>query len=370
MKSRRFWVKGNRDDYAHYLARTNNANLLDVSSPFHFEIKSREFSSMILRHVSVWGQCSNSYHLQDAFIGLMIALPGSGFSTQANGQVDLKPCDHHRIHWQFASDDLVYAHHLDSNVIYIRLETARLLTELAQRGLAISDIMALQGQEASTGLIRLCEPIEVHLEESGTPEEQDQWADRFLIDLVDELQLMGSLKAKRSNSASGTHVAASLQWLGNQHTVTAINLEQLAKAINVTPRTIQSSFQNQFRLTPMRWLKLWRISELHRRLFQNHNQSIDATTMVQDSGLGSVSTASKAYRSIHGKTPQEELRDTNLERNSSTRKSQYDRETTYTIDQAIELLSSLKENSEADESHAKPITLKIELSHASLASNY
>ena len=370
MNSRRFWVKGNRDDYAHYLARTNNANLLEVSSPFGFEIKSREFSSLILRHVSVWGKCSNSYHLQDAFIGLMVALPGSGFSTLANGQVDLKPCDHHRIHWQFASDDLVYAHHLDSNVIYIRLETARLLRELAQRGLAISDIMALQGQEASTGLIRLCEPIEVYLEERRSPEEQDQWADRFLIDLVDELQSMGSLKAKRSNSASSTHVAASLQWLCNQHTETAINLEQLAKAINVTPRTIQSSFQNQFRLTPMRWLKLWRISELHRHLLQNHNLSVDANMMVRGSGLGSISTATKTYRSIYGRTPQEDLRDINLETTNLARQSKYDRETTYTIEQAIDFLNSLKESSKDDESHAKLITLKVELSHPSLASSY
>jgi hypothetical protein len=44
-------VKGNRDDYAHFLARarTQNANLLDLRSPFRFEIKSWERSSFILR---------------------------------------------------------------------------------------------------------------------------------------------------------------------------------------------------------------------------------------------------------------------------------------------------------------------------------
>jgi hypothetical protein len=40
MNSRSFWVKGNREDYAHFLARarTQNANLLDVRTPFRFEI--------------------------------------------------------------------------------------------------------------------------------------------------------------------------------------------------------------------------------------------------------------------------------------------------------------------------------------------
>ena len=120
----------------------------------------------------------------------------------------------------------------------------------------------------------------------------------------------------------------------------------------------------------MRWLKLWRISELHRHLLQNHNQSIDANMMVRGSGLGSISTASKAYRSIYGRTPQEELRDTNLKTTNLARQSKYDRETTYTIEQAIDFLNSLKESSKANKSHAKLITLKVELSHPSLASSY
>ena len=65
MNSRSFWVKGNRDDYAHFLARTHNAELLAVSSPFCFEIKSREFSSLALRRVSVSGHCSLKLISQD-----------------------------------------------------------------------------------------------------------------------------------------------------------------------------------------------------------------------------------------------------------------------------------------------------------------
>ena len=343
MNSRSFWVKGNRDDYAHFLARSHNAKLLDVSAPFHFEIKSRELSSLILRRVSVWGQCANSYHLQDAFIGLMIALPGSGFSTRAPGQVDLKPCDHHSIHWHFASDEQVYSHHLNSDVFYIRIETARFLRLLACRGLAISDIMALHGREASSGLIRLCEQIELFIENSASPEEEDQWADHFLIELVDELQLISHLKTSRFKSSSATHVATSLQWVCNQSSAAAINLDQLAKAINVTPRTVQTSFQNQFKITPIRWLKLWRINQLHRLLFLNQGQHQNPNTLIQASGLGSSITANKAYRIIYSKSPQEELNLSKLTTIKSTEYLQNRGHKIYSIDEAIELLSALKE---------------------------
>jgi AraC-like DNA-binding protein len=368
MNSRSFWVKGNRDDYAHFLARSHNANLLDVSSPFRFEIKSRELSSLILRRVSVWGQCSNSYHLQDAFIGLMIALPGSGFSTRAPGQVDLKTCDHHSIHWHFASDEQVYSHHLDSNVLYIRIETARFLRLLACKGLDISDIMALHGREASAGLIRLCEQIELIIETSASPKEQDQWADQFLNKLVDNLQLMSYLKASKFSRSSGTHVAASLQWICNQNSAAAINLDQLARARNVTPRTLQTSFHYQFKMTPIRWLKLWRISELHRLLFLNQGQHHNSNTLTQESGLGSITTANKAYRTIYGKSPQEELTLTNLTENKSTEISGNKCCKVYSVDEALELLSDIKKTPQDQAQHDPIITLIVKISQQSKAS--
>lgn len=373
MNSRSFWVKGNRDDYAHFLARTHNADLLHVSTPFRFEIKSREFSSLVLRRVFVRGQCSNSYLLQDAHIGLMIALPGSGFSTKVadhfHPEVDLKRRDHPSIHWHFACDEQVYSHHLDSDVIYIRIEATRFLRELAFRGLGIAAIMALHGQEASSGLVRLCNPIEKLIDSTSSPQEQDEWVDQFLIDLIDELQVMATLKADSSGRSAGRHVTASLQWLDNQGETTAINLDQLAKAIKVTPRTIQTSFQNRFQMTPMRWLRLWRMSQLRRLLFHNHDRHENANTMVNASGLGSSTTTSKAYRAIYGRTPQEELTMTNIARDKIARIPQHDSTTIYTIDEAIKLLGNLKQNSkEQDQPHAF-IKLMVKLNQASIASD-
>jgi len=361
MKSRSFWVKGDRDDYAHFLARTHNANLLDVSSPFHFEIKSKEFSSLILRRVSIRGQCSNSYHLQDAFIGLVITRPGSGFSTGANGPIDRKQRDHHSIYWHFASDDKVYNHHDDSDAIYIRLETARFLRELAFQGLAFSTIMALHGQEASPGLIRLGEQADIHLQKSLSSEEQDQWADQFLIDLIAECQLMGSLKANRSSLLACHHVKTAIQWFCDQNSAAAINLEQLAKAIHATPRTIQASFQSQSKLTPMRWLKLWRLTQLHRLLFHNHDHHSNANAMIQASGLGSIDTASRAYRIIYDKTPLEEINLANLARGELAKDPIDNGKTTFTIEEAIAMLSSLKQASKGQNNLDQLVTLRVKL---------
>ena len=376
MNSRSFWVKGNRDDYAHFLARTHNADLLAVSSPFRFEIKSREFSSLVLRRVSVNGHCSNSYLLQDAFIGLMIALPGSGFSTRATDQidpeVDLKRRDYPSIHCHFACDERVFSHHLDSHVFYIRFEAARFLFELAFRGLGIASFMALDGKEASTNLMRLCEPIEKLIETTINLQEQDQWADQLLVDLMDELQVMATMKADSSSRSAGGHVIASLQWLDNQSAATAINLDQLATAINVTPRTIQTSFQNRFKITPMRWLKLWRFSQLHRLLFHNNDQQDYANTLVMECGLGSITTASRGYRAIYGRTPQEELDLTNHSRDNTARGLEYDGKTVYTLDQALELLGNLKLISQDQlQLQLQPfITLRVKLNQASNASNF
>jgi len=373
MNARSFWVKGNRDEYAHFLARTHNAHLIDISTTFDFEIKSKEFSSLILRRIRVRGQCSNSYLLQDAFIGLMISLPGSSFSTRANGNLDLKPCQHHRIHWHIACDEEVYAHHLNSNMIYIRIETCRLLRELAFRKIPINALMALDGQEASRGLIRLCEEIEQRLEASGNFSDLDEWADWLLVQVVDELQLMGSIKASKISKAANMHVAESLRWLCSQISDAAINLDQLAKAIHVTPRTIQTSFQNQFNMTPMRWLKLWRLSQLHRRLLSKDASNPFAIEMIQASGLGAINTATRAYRQIYGRNPQEELNVSNIHQDDFSTPIETTEDSTHTpttIDEAIKLLEGLRELSSQGINQQSLIHLTVRLNCPSLPSNY
>ena len=82
--------------------------------------------------------------------------PGGGFGTLASGHLDLKPCQQHRIHWHTACDQEVYSHHLFGDMIFIRIKTYRLLRKLANRKFALSTLTALDGHQASTGLIRIC----------------------------------------------------------------------------------------------------------------------------------------------------------------------------------------------------------------------
>jgi len=342
MTSRRFWVKGNRDDYAHFLARTHNANLIHVSSLFNFEIRSHETASLIARRVSIWGECSNNYQLSDAFIGLMITSPGSGFSTEANGSIDLKPCNHPRLLWHFSTSEPVYGHHVNSRIIYFRLESARFLHLLSNRGMALSVVVALHGQEASDTLIHIAEQLLNALEQISDPQTPDEWSDRFLRELVDELHCMSALKADRSMKAAQAHVGASLEWLVTQGS-DMVNLNQLAIAINVTPRTIQSSFQSQFRMTPMRWLKLWRINQLRSHLFNNPTHQQSANQLIEASGLGSLDTATRFYREIYGLTPQEEINKSNLARDGKNKKLTDAGKPLLSIDEAITLLQKLKQ---------------------------
>jgi len=120
----------------------------------------------------------------------------------------------------------------------------------------------------------------------------------------------------------------------------------------------------------MRWLKLWRLSQLHRLLFHNNGQLDNAATLIMESGLGSITTASKSYRAIYGRTPQEELDLTNHSRDNTARGLEYEGKTVYTIDQALELLGNLKLISQ-DQHQLQPlITLRVKLNQASIASNF
>jgi len=71
MNARSFWLREIGINIPHFSPRSHKANLLDRCATFDYEIKSMEFSSLILRRISICEQCSNCYLLQDAYIGLL-----------------------------------------------------------------------------------------------------------------------------------------------------------------------------------------------------------------------------------------------------------------------------------------------------------
>jgi len=361
MQARRFHIQGNRDDYAHFLARIHNATLIDVSSPFSFEIQGYETSSLIIRQVSVRGECSNTYRLQDAFIGLMIVYPGSGFSTNEDGHLNLATTSHHRLFWHVGGEKAVYGHHRNSRILYLRLESCRLLHTLSQHGLALNDILAVHGRESSLELVRICEELMELIGADHNDEDQDKIVDEYLQRLVLALDSLCSLHKSFSGLAASSYVADSLDWLIS-NSARQISLQDLALALNVTPRTVQNSFQKQFGISPMRWLKLWRLNSLRRQIFQSQGSNLLLAKLVRECQLGSSSTIASTYRTIYGVTPQQ---DYELCQNKSTiriRQAAAPKDLVYSIDEALTLLTELSQQESISSEGTQTILLKIRIS--------
>lgn len=361
MQARRFHIQGNRDDYAHFLARIHNATLIDVSSPFSFEIQGFETSSLIIRQVSVRGECSNTYRLPDAFIGLMIVYPGSGFSTAENGLSDLAPTAQHRLFWHVGGEKAVYGHHRNSRVLYLRLESCQLLRMLSQRGLALHDILAVHGRESSLELVRISEELLASIGADHDIEDQDKIVDEYLQQLTMALHSLCSLHRSFSGLACSSYVADSLDWLIN-NSARRISLQDLALALNVTPRTIQSSFQKQLAISPMRWLKLWRLNRLRRHIFRSQGSNFLLSKFVHECQLGSSRSIASTYRSIYGVTPQQDY-DLCLKKNTlSARDASRPTDLVYSIDEALTLLTALSQQTFNPGELSPTISLTIRLS--------
>jgi len=367
MPSRHFQIRGNRDDYAHFLARTHNATLIEVGSPFNFEINSYESSSLILREVSVRGECSNTYHLQDAFIGLMIVYPGSGFSTEEDGHRHLSPAQHHHLRWHVGGIIPIYSHHRHSSVLYLRFETSRFLFALAQHGLVLSDVLSTSGREPSAALIRRSEELFTLFREGYDSEQQDKCADEYLQQLIVELRSLCALHRNLSQLSSKSYVLDSMQWL-IEHSASRISLQHLALALNVTPRTIQIGFQKQFGLSPMRWLKLWRLTGLRRLIFRPRTSQQTLSHLIRESHLGAVSTTVATYRSIYGVTPQQDHQYIQSIAPASPFLPITFEEPTYSIDEALALLTTLKNQPYQAIQSNQIISLKVQIS-AKLGAN-
>ena len=75
------FLEGRLDRYRDFLKQTTNAELLDASEDFCFEITSVETPNLVVREVHTRGQASNGYEQGDAFFGLMLSHGPGAFST-------------------------------------------------------------------------------------------------------------------------------------------------------------------------------------------------------------------------------------------------------------------------------------------------
>ncbi len=300
-------LEGTAEQYRHFLGGIDRSALTAISDDFSFQIRTLQTPSLILREVTTQGQASNQAECGDAFFGLMLSHGPGGFSSRAPlpaaGPKPFAPS----LHWHWPND-LAHSHHRDSQVSYLRLESAGLLRQLALQHLRVDQLRRLQAVAASPGLIQLISSLQQRLNTSAEPDSRQQISDDFLPALGVQLRaLLLQLHPEGGGAtvASSRHLDTAIRWL-DLHLHEAITLPQLAAELGLTPRAVQACFRSRLGLSPMRWLKLARLSQLRQHLHHpdhRHRSTQQLKTLV---GLSSTSLNRQAYREIYGRSPAED----------------------------------------------------------------
>jgi len=297
-------LEGKADLYEQFLASAANANLLDISEDFHFRIQTIEGPPLLLRHVCTHGQTTNHGELSDAFYALMLSYPPGEFSSVAPLAPPGSRPEAPTIHWHGANRSCIN-HHRNSRVTYLRLESATLLRALAAEAIAVAQLASLQAVAAPASLVQLIEALGEQL--SGTNHQHHgAITEAFLRQLARELrQLLGPPRAR--NATAANHTSLAIEWM-MARLPEAIGLERLAGALALTPRTVQASFRSELALSPMRWLKLARLSQLRQLLWNPDLAHLSIQQLMGRSGLSDTSLNRSCYREVYGASPKEQRR--------------------------------------------------------------
>ncbi len=306
------FLEGRLDRYRDFLKQTANAELLDASEDFCFEITSVETPNLLLREVHTKGQASNGYEQGDAFFGLMLSHGPGAFSTGAPlPAAPLPPApllrahcsSPPRLHWHLPNTRAVN-HHRDSQVTYLRLEAAGLLRHLALAGLSVAELANLQDRELPEALVQLITQLGPRLE-GALAADQPALVEAFLADLCDQFQAMGL--AASAKSAAAFHVRDAIGRLVADPS-SPPELADLSCALGLTPRAVQASFRSRLGMAPMRWLKLHQLSQLRRLLCSSQHGDLTTDQLMGSCGLMATRSARESYREVFGLTPAEEQR--------------------------------------------------------------
>ncbi len=299
-------LEGKADRYQQFLSSAAQSNLVDISDDFHFRIQTIESPTLLVRHVSTYGQATNQGELSDAFFALMLSFHPGGFSSTG----PLSDAGPHpqgpTLHWHLAGHSCV-SHHHNAKVTDLRLESAALLRELSAQAIAVSQLNSLQGVAAPASLVRLIEALGEQLastELNGHP----TIIEAFFNRLGQELRhLLGPPTASDANAAG--HVSITMAWMISRLSK-SFSLQQLAKEIGLTPRSVQVCFKNRLDISPMRWLKLARMSQLREYLWSAERKHLSIQQLMGRSGLSNTSLNRQCYKDCYGVSPREEQHQT------------------------------------------------------------
>jgi AraC-like DNA-binding protein len=88
-----------------------------------------------------------------------------------------------------------------------------------------------------------------------------------------------------------------------------ISLQKLATEISLTPRSVQACFKSVLAISPMRWLKLARISKLRRLLWCGDIAHLSIQQLMGRCGLTDSSLNRQYYKDVYGVNPMEDRRE-------------------------------------------------------------
>ncbi|MFN5119164.1 MAG: helix-turn-helix domain-containing protein [Cyanobacteriota bacterium] len=294
-------LAGSLEEYEDFIQKGFNASVLKASSDFAFQITTTEAPQLVVREVHTTGSASNHYEWGDAFFGLMLSHPPGWFSSSNSRHPEpVQASEHHSLHWHFP-DGLTNSHHLNSHVTYVRLESSQFLRALAASHLCIDQLQLLQGAWAQEPTIALISGLSQKLLQSPDCSSQTAICEQFLETLVEQLASMVP-DTSRQQPTAAAHVAASIEILSSRHHQN-LSLAELARELNLTTRAVQASFQARLQCSPMRWLKLYRLSQLRQLLMNPVHQGLSIQQLMQQCGLPSSGLSSQSYRSVYGRTP-------------------------------------------------------------------
>ena len=86
-----------------------------------------------------------------------------------------------------------------------------------------------------------------------------------------------------------------------------MHLEDLCRETGVGARTLQRCFQEYFRLTVSRYLKVVRLDSTRRDLTAADNEAASVTTIAMQNGWNHLGRFSVDYREHFGESPRETL---------------------------------------------------------------
>lgn len=297
-------LEGKADLYASFLTSKAKASLEKASEDFHFQIRTTESPGLLLRYVSTHGQASNHSELPDAFFALMLSFNPGGYSSTTPLSDSSPLTTGPSLHWHFANRSCVN-HHRNSKVTYLRMESAVLLRELSAQAIPVAQLACLQGAPAPESLLQLIEVLGLQLADADV-RAQVQLTEVFFKQLGQELRLLvGPPTASDANAAG--HVSLAIGWMLSRLSE-PISLQKLATEISLTPRSVQTCFKSVLAISPMRWLKLARISKLREFLWCSDMAHLSIQQLMGHCGLRDTSLNRQYYKDVYGVKPIEDRR--------------------------------------------------------------